>query len=424
MSAISRLKERLIALLRWSERYTKTDMVYLASGTFWSNFSSGTVMVLAFVTSLFFAHFLTKDQYGIYQYVLAIAGLVSALTLTGMNSAVTRAVARGHEGELRHSVRFQLLAGIIPFMAGLGIAFWYLTHGNKELAVAFAWVAVFLPLSSAFNTWVAYLGGKKMFKVGSYYGLFNNIMAYVPILVVLLFVHNFLWVVCVNYFFAFISGLLIYRHMVRRYPPNDERDPETIPYGTHLSLMSILGTALGQLDSFLVFHFIGPTELAIYSFATLIPERLAGMLKFIPNIAFMKLAEKSEDEVRRNIVRKLLVLMGLVGICAACYALLAPIVFHIFFPQYSASIPLTQLYALSFFSLAPLYVQTALMAQRKTRQLYILNFVAPLIRASLMVVLMFYFGIYGLLWAQVLNNFVSLGFQLGFLWRRPAIQEV
>lgn len=422
MSALDRLKEKLILLLQRSERYTKTDMVYLASGAFWSNFSSATVVVLAFLASLFFAHFLTKDQYGTYQYVLSIAGLISALTLTGMNSAVTRAVARGHEGELRHSVRFQLKASIIPFIAGLGIAGWYLIHGNQSLAAAFAWVAVFLPLGSALNTWIAYTGGKKMFRIGAWYGLFNNLMAYIPILIVLLFAHNFIWIVCVNYFFTFLSSFLIYNHILRRYPPNTERDHETVPYGTHLSLMSVLGTALGQLDSFLVFHFIGSTELAIYSFATIIPERLAGLLKFIPNIAFIKLAEKSEEEVRHNITKKLLILMGMVGIAAACYALIAPILFHIFFPQYSASIPLTQLYALSFFSLAPLYVQTALTAQRKTKQLYILNIVAPLIRAGLMLVLMYYFGIYGLLWAQILNNFVSLAFQLGFLWRKPALE--
>lgn len=424
MSAIERLKQRLISLLRSTERYTKTDMVYLASGTFWSNFSSATVVVLGFLASLSFAHFMTKDQYGTYQYVLAIAGLVSALTVTGMNSAVTRAVARGQEGELRHSVRFQLLAGIIPFIVGLAIAGWYLIHGNNGLAGAFAWVALFLPLGSAFNTWIAYLGGKKMFRIGAYYGLFNNLMTYVPLIIAIFLFRNFLWIICVNYLFTFISSYLIYRHILRHYPPNNERDPETIPYGTHLSLMGILGTALGQLDSFLVFHFIGPTELAIYSFATIIPERLTGLLKFIPNIAFIKLAEKSEEEVRRNIMPKLLILMGILGVAAACYALLAPIFFHIFFPQYNASIPMTQLYALTFFSLAPLYVQTALTAQRKTKQLYILNFVAPLIRAGLMLVLMFYFGIYGLLWAQIINNFVSLGFQLGYLWRKPAVQTI
>ena len=29
------LKKRLVHILRWSERYTKTDMVYFASGNFW-----------------------------------------------------------------------------------------------------------------------------------------------------------------------------------------------------------------------------------------------------------------------------------------------------------------------------------------------------------------------------------------------------
>jgi O-antigen/teichoic acid export membrane protein len=299
------------------------------------------------------------------------------------------------------------------------VAAWYFMHGNHPLAAAFVWIAIFLPLGNAYNTWMAYTGGKKMFRIGSYYGFFNNIAGYVPVILAIYFARNFIWIVFANYFFVFLSSFVIYRHILRHIPPNEALDNETIPYGTHLSLMNILGTAAGQLDSLLVFHFIGAAELAVYSFATVIPERLAGMLKFIPGIALMKIAERSEEQVRRDIGKKLWVLVGIASAAAACYAILAPWFFHLFFPAYSASIAMTQLYALSFFSLAPTYVQTALTAQRKTKQLYMLNSTAPFVKAALMIVLMFYYGIWGLIWAQIINNFAVLGFQLIVLWRKP-----
>ncbi|HTK33044.1 MAG TPA: oligosaccharide flippase family protein [Candidatus Paceibacterota bacterium] len=412
------MKNRLISMLRWSERYTKTDMVYLASGGFWGNFNAATVMLTTIIGSILFARYLTKEQYGMYQYVLSIASLIGTLTLTGMNSAVTRAVARGHEGELRHSVRYQLIAGIIPMLAGMCVALWYFVHDNHAFAIAFFWIAIFLPLGSAFNTWVAYLGGKKMFRVGSYYGLFNNLVSAIPVLLTIYFARNFLWVVVVNYLFVFLSSFVLYNVVLRHLKPNDERDLETIPYGIHLSAMGILGTFAGQIDALLVFHFIGSAALAVYSFATILPEKLAGVLKFIPNVAMPKLAEKSEDEVRAILKKRLWMLIVLILVAAGGYALIAPFIFHTFFPTYSDSIIFTQVYSLSFFSLAATMMMTALTAQKKTKELYIISFAMPILRVILLSVFLYYYGIWGLLWAQILVNIVSFCLQLYLFWRK------
>lgn len=417
------MKNRLISLLRWSERYTKTDMVYLASGGFWGNFNAATVMLTTIIGSILFAKYLTKEQYGMYQYVLSVASLIGTLTLTGMNAAVTRAVARGHEGELRHSVRYQLIAGIIPMLAGMIVALWYFTHNNHALAIAFFWIAIFLPLGSALNTWVAYLGAKKMFRIGSYYGLFNNLFSAVPVLLAIYFSRNFLWVVTVNYLFVFLSSLIVYNIVIRRIKPNDERDPETIPYGIHLSVMGILGTFAGQIDALLVFHFIGSAALAVYSFATILPEKLAGTLKFIPNVAMPKLAEKSEEQVRATLKKRLWMLIVLILAAAGVYAAIAPWIFHTFFPTYTDSIIFTQVYSLSFFSLAAGMMMTALTAQKKTKELYIISFVMPILRVILLSVFLYYYGIWGLLWAQILINFISFGFQLWLFYRKPQAQN-
>ena len=424
MSAVSRLKQRLIGLLRWSERYTKTDMVYLASGTFWSNVNAAVVAGLAFLGSIMFARFLSKDAYGTYQYILSISGLLTGLTLTGMNSAVTRAVARGHEGELKHAVRFQVIAGAIPLIAGVCVALWYFFHGNTGLGLAFAGVAIFMPLGSAYNTWAAYTGGKKLFRVGTYYGLANNIVSYGSILLAIFYSRNFLWIVFANFFFTFLSNFIIYHLVVKNIPPNNERDNETISYGTHLSLMGILGAIAGQLDALLVFHFIGAAALAVYSFATIIPERLSGILKFIPNLMLPKLAPKDENHVRDFIWKRLWIFLLFIAAVAGAYALVAPWLFHTFFPQYAASIPFTQIYSLSFFSLAVLIVQTVLTSLRKTKELYIYSFGQPIIKSILMVTLLYYYGIWGLLWAQMIVNFLSLIFQLILLGRKPAQERV
>lgn len=107
-------KNRLYRLLRWSERYTKTDMIYLASSGWWLNLDVAIQSTLSLLLSITLANLLLPTVYGTYQYLVSIAALVAALCLSGMNSAVTQAVARGHEGVLRTSINFQLRWSVVP----------------------------------------------------------------------------------------------------------------------------------------------------------------------------------------------------------------------------------------------------------------------------------------------------------------------
>lgn len=418
------MKNRLISLLRWSEQYTKTDMVYIASGTFWGYLNTVIVAAFGFVTSIFFAKYLTKDAFGTYQYILSIASLVGSTTLTGMNVAVTRAAARGYEGELRPAVKYQLIAGIIPTIIGLIVATWYFVNSNQQLGSAFLWIAILLPLSSAFNTWVAYMGGKKLFRVGTYYGLSQNVFSSVVILLTIYFAQNYLWVVFVNFFLSFVTSFILYNITLKQFPPNDKRDGETISFGSHLSFMGILGVFAAQLDTLLIFHFIGSAALAVYSFATILPEKLTGMLKIIPNLAMPKLANLDEAGVRSVLKKRLWVLVVLLTLMTIVYAAMAPWIFHTFFPAYTDSILFTQVYSLAFFSLVASILQTALTSQRKTKELYILSVLMPIFRAATMCVLMFYYGIWGLLSSQIISNFVSIIIQSVLVFsKKPIIQN-
>ena len=87
-------------ILRKSEKYTKTDMVYLAKGGFWITagqaISSGSIFLLAIT----FANLIPQETYGTYKYVLSITGILSILTLRGMDTTVLQAIARNFEGVL------------------------------------------------------------------------------------------------------------------------------------------------------------------------------------------------------------------------------------------------------------------------------------------------------------------------------------
>ena len=81
--------------LLWSEKYIKTDMVYLARSGFWLLFGQGTTLLSVLALSIVFANFLPKETYGTYKYILSLTGIFSIFTLPGMTTALIRATARG-----------------------------------------------------------------------------------------------------------------------------------------------------------------------------------------------------------------------------------------------------------------------------------------------------------------------------------------
>src|SRR5688572_20479176 len=91
------LKAPLKRLLLWSQAYTRTDMLYLARGGFWTVLNFVVAGSVSIALAVAFANLLPKETYGTYRYVLSIANAFGFLALTGMNAAVTRSVARGHD---------------------------------------------------------------------------------------------------------------------------------------------------------------------------------------------------------------------------------------------------------------------------------------------------------------------------------------
>ena len=402
------LKDRIHGLLRWSERYAKTDMVYLATAGFWANANFAIVTILSLALSVAFANLLPKETFGMYQYLLSLSALLSALMLLGMNTAVTQAVARGYEGDLRRAVRLQLLWGIIPTGIGIFGSLYYLMNGNGLLAAGLVIIALCAPLTSAFNTYAAFLTGKREFRQLFLYGTGINLTYYgVMFLCAMLWKEVIVLIIANLVTNAFATAGAYYRTL-HAYRPNDRTDAHTITYGGHLSLMGTFGTIIAQLDSVLVFHFLGPVSLALYTFASLVPERLAGLFKFVNTAALPKFANQTRTSIAATIISKT-VRAALAGmILSIIYAMLAPSFFRIFFPHYADAIPFTQLYAIFIMTVAAQIPVTALYALRLRRELYVFNIATPLILLLLQVPLLLSFGIAGILVARILSNSLNV----------------
>ena len=415
-------ESRLNRLLRWSERYTHTDMVYLVRSGLWLNLGSITVSLFSLGLYVLFARVLSPETYGTYQYLLSAGALIGAFSLTGMNTAVIRAVALGFDGMLRESVRVQLRFNSIPFLISLLTALYYWQHGNTLLAWGFVLTAVLMPLNNTLNTYSAFLAGKKDFRRIFLYSFSVNLLFYTSLGCVALAYPGALALIAANLLAQTTGLFLAYRATLQTYQPKELLDHETIPYGKHLSLMGIIATLAEYADNVLAFHFLGPVALATYSFATAVPARAGGLLKFIPTALLPQLSAKNASEIRSAVSwRKIAWVIVLTGVGVIVYILAAPLLFALLFPRYSAAVPYSQVYALTIFAILENIFSTGIMAQRRIKALYVYRVVAPIVQLSFLCIGIIFFGLWGLVAAKIAGSLLLIVFSAALLFRNKAL---
>lgn len=407
------IREKITAL----SKFFSTDVMYIAKSGFWMNANFIFVSIFGLISAVLFARIVSKEVYGTYQFVLAIASLIAVFAPNNVSNAVLRATAQGNEGDFIKATKFQLRWGVIASIIAICLSLWYAIHQNISLSLSLILIALFVPSTLALNTWNAYVQGKKDYKRYFFYNALTTIISYGGVFLMLFFSRNFFWLVFANVVLSFVGNLILYFLTIKKMRPNTKTDPETIPYGKHLSIMGIPAGLAGQLDALLIFHYIGAPALAIYSFATLLPEKIAGGLKFIPIITLPKFSEKNEDEVKSFFKKKIWWLLLFLSIVAGLYALSAPYLFRFLFPAYISSVHYTQVYSLSFFAIAASVAQAALLSQRKVKELYATTLAFPILKTILMFVLMFFYGIWGIIWAQILTIIFQIIFPIILLQR-------
>jgi O-antigen/teichoic acid export membrane protein len=422
---VEALVARFTVLLRWSEKYTKVDMVYLASGTVWVIIGNIGAAVMALGTAVAFANLLSKETYGTYQYVLSGVALISLLALPGMKNAVSYAVSHNKDASFLEVVREKIAWGFLASFAAISVALYYYVNHNYLLTSAFAAVACFLPFWEAYGYYVPYLQGKREFGAITLYELAVQAINAAAIIAVMLFSHSLL-VLLLAYFASWTIGrLYFFKRALKKYPPNNERDPATIGYGKHLSIMSILSALASNADKLLIWQFLGPAEVAIYTFALTVPSRITNSLASINRLYFPKAATRPLSEIRTVIVRRVLLLTAATTTIAVVYALLAPLLFELFFPKYLEAVPFTQilgvLVALQPFSL----LVTALSAHAQKKELYIYNTVSPILQLGLYVILIPLYGVLGAALSITITQFVECLLVVGLFYfaskRPPAV---
>lgn len=421
------IKQKGISFIGKLQKYLEIDLFYLIKGEFYLMLGKIINLVAAFALAMAWANWISPDIYGNYQYILALIAIISVFSLPGLATAVIQATARNLEGSFLRGFKTQLKWGLLASLSSLIIASYYWFQGNTLLPLCFLVIAIFLPLFNASLIYSSFLGGKRLFNIQVKYDSITQIIATLAMVPTLFLIKNFLpntsnfiillLIIAIYYLSRTWLRFFFFIKTKRKFKPNTQEDPKTITYGKHLTFTGLLGNISEHLDKILLFHYLGAMELAIYSFAVLIPRQMKTFIGHIGTLAFPKLSIRRRSELKKTFLKKIYYLTTLLSIGVLIYIIIAPWVYKIFFPQYTMAIPYSRLYALSIIPLCFSMISGIFQAKMMTKEIYQIRIIGPVIKIGLSIVLIPIYGIWGAIWSILLARTFNVLVYL-FLFRK------
>jgi len=413
------LKRKAVGLLRGAERYTKTDMVYLAKGGFWLSAGQAASALTALGLSIVVDRYLDKEVYGSYKYVMSVVAIFGALTITGVGTIVIREVARGKDSVVRWAFATSARWALVPTTAALLFALYQYYSGAYALAGAFAIAALVFPLSNAAAVYQSFFAGKKDFKRSSTYWAIANVFTATSIAAAMIVFGTVEAIVGAATIVGALGSYAAYRIATRDVPAHEDAATHASHEGFawHLSGLNLLSTASANADKIVVFHFLGPVAAATYVFAMAIPDQIRAIFKSAARVALPKLAARPYDEVRHALPRKIASGVALAALAVVGYALIAEYIYAFLFPSYMEAVVYSRVLAItSIFVLGQVAVAT-FQAHGKTGNLYRYSAVADVLQIIVSVSLVPFFGLWGAVWSAVVGRGIAFIYSLVLLRR-------
>lgn len=387
-------------------------MVYLASGGFWSMVGQVSVSLSILALSAILARYLTKDAYGEYKYILSIIALLSTLSLSGLSTAVFQSAARGSDGDLVQGFWINIRWSALIFLGALATGAYYLMHGNFVVGVGVLVGGCLSPLIASANMYTSFLAGKKDFaRQTIYVAVFGTTLPALALIATALLTRDALAVTLVYFVSNTLLAFYFYWRTLHIYRPDPTlKDTGLLSYSKHLSFIGILGGISANIDSVLLFHYVGAPALAVYAFATGIVDQAKGPLKSLDMMMQARYIGHANKGIRETMRSKMLWLFVLGTLMALVYIPLAPFIYRILFPAYTDAVVYSQVYALSLVGMFLGPAGSYLSAKRKVKEQYwsaIFNSIFQIVALAVGVI---WWGLWGLIVARVILRFGGSAF--------------
>lgn len=380
-----------------------------------------------FVVTLLLANFVDSTTYGQYKYVVSVAGVLGAFTLSGAGSAVLQAVSKGYEGLLHtEEQRYKLWSTpslILAFIFGS----YYVIQGDHVLGWGVILMTVINYVQNIFLLHVSFLNGKKDFVLLAKNQIISSSLVALSIAGVTLTGYTtIIYIILAYHGSQTLFQIWAHRRTLKKYTPNTAIHETEQKLSVHLSIMNVINIISEYIDKVLIFQFLGPYQLAVYTFSVGIPDQLRSINKLINAIVIPKLNTKSDTDliysVRKHTRTYVLITIAL----SIIFALSAHTIYSVFFPQYIESVRYAQIYILILPLIAlGILAGNALQIKGLIKSIYLVRTVDSIIKIALFVVLIPLLGVLGAIIAVLASKGFTIIVQIILYtkWKRSVLRS-
>lgn len=387
-----------------------STLLPLLTSWIWLNLGKFVGLAGGVIISAAFAHLIEPNIYGQYVAYMASLGLISAFSLTGLGPAINQALAKNKTAPITSSFNWVYLITLINTALIVGL--------NQGIR-GFDWhyllaLGLLQPLYYASNLYRHVLYGRKQFLRA---GVIHSVIEFVSQAILLLAI----WLQ------ASIPGLIItslaptallqlavWLHLdtIKLWPSSAWTLTPTIWYGVKLSLIDLIPSLIVHLDKVILALIVPPSQLALYSFAIMLPNLARGYLKTFNTVLLPELTHRDLWHSPKIIRRFTFLFISLVGLVFV-YWLVCPLIFNILYRPYVQAIPLSQWASLVWLGYPAQVIAINFQAKRQTQALVTSNVIYLIIFVTSFSLGGFYYGLTGAILGLVLARIAMFPINLG-----------
>lgn len=389
------------------------DTVFYAKVMGWFGVNYATSILRGISTTFLLARWLPIETFGAFRYIIAVYGIAGIFSFSSFHSGIIRGIA-AHDTEVAWAgassmLRYSLVGSVLLVVAGVERAW----RGEGSIALGLWVSACFFPFLSAGSLYGSILTGQGKIRLLSIYNSVSNILFVCLFAMTLFLFKQNVVAICI----AFFGGDVVLKGLMSLYQlsrlPRQGSAQKHLQLGSHLSLMGVFQSFAFQIDQIIIQRLFGYASLANYSIATLIPDQVVDFMKSFSGIFLQRKAQsqstnKEQDRATiRKQMRLFLVLMGGVWLV---YALLAPIVIPLLFPQYQSQIIPTIIYATGMLGTVTGIGLSWMQAQHQLAPLWRFSLINTLLQSISTIILTITYGGLGAIFAKTFTRLLSIPF--------------
>ncbi len=398
----AKIENRLKQSLLKAEGFLKTDIRYIAKQGSW--LAGGEVLnnILGLILIIAFGNLVPAATYGTYKYVLSIYGIFSLFGLSGSGPAIIKTVAEGNENIYSPAIKVQIKWALLGSLSLILIASYYFINNNFMLGYCFIIAALALPFFESLNTYQHILAGKKRFDLQITYYTGTRLVSALSLIAVIFFTKNVLAILAAYFLPYIIANLLFGSLALKKIELNDKFDPTSITYIKHLSFINIISFVVSYLDGIIIFHFLGPVQLAVYSIASAPASRVQSFFSIVPELSLPKYGERPVEEIREGLSKKVLKSIVICTLIVIAFVSVIPFFFKWFLPKYIGSIFYAQLLAIPLIWYPLSLFSRVLLAKGATKFMFRIGLLSSIPQLVIMLLAIYYYGLMGAIVGRII----------------------